>query len=56
VVLIASGTTLIVKEGTPEVVGPAIGVAAVMVGVLFAAQAITRSRHVRAQATRAGGT
>jgi uncharacterized protein len=56
VVLIASGTTLIVKEGTPEVVGPAIAVAAVMVGALFAAQAITRSRHAGAPATRAGGT
>jgi uncharacterized membrane protein YfcA len=56
VVLIASGTTLIVKEGTPEVVGPAIAVAAVMVGALFAAQAITRSRHARAAAARPGST
>jgi uncharacterized membrane protein YfcA len=55
VVLIASGTTLIVKEGTPEVVVPAILVAAVMVGVLFAAQAIMRSRHAGARA-RPGST
>jgi uncharacterized protein len=51
VVLIASGTTLIVKEGTPEVVLPAILVAGVMVGVLFAAQAIMRSRHAGARAS-----
>jgi uncharacterized membrane protein YfcA len=51
VVLIASGTTLIVKEGTPEVVLPAILVAGVMVGVLFAAQAIMRSRHTAARAS-----
>ena len=58
VVLITSGTTLIVKEGTPEVVGPAIGVAAIMVGALFAAQAISTGgrRRLGAQATRAGGT
>src|SRR5919106_1652743 len=41
VVLIASGTTLITKEGTPEVVVPAIIVASLMVGALFAARAIT---------------
>jgi uncharacterized protein len=56
VVLIASGTMLIVKEGTPEVVGPAIAVAAIMVGVLFAAQAITRSRHRARVAARPGST
>jgi uncharacterized protein len=56
VVLIASGTTLVVKEGTPEVVLPAIAVAAVMVGVLFAAQAITRSRHATRVAARPGST
>jgi uncharacterized protein len=44
VVLIASGTTLISKEGSPAVVLPAIGVASVMIGLLFAAQAITRGR------------
>ncbi|HEX2435849.1 MAG TPA: sulfite exporter TauE/SafE family protein [Solirubrobacterales bacterium] len=41
VVLIASGTTLVVKEGTAEVVVPAIIVAGLMVGALFAAQIIT---------------
>jgi len=41
VVLIASGTMLVVKEGTPEVVVPAIVIAGLMVGVLFAAQIIT---------------
>jgi uncharacterized protein len=49
VVLIASGTTLITKEGTPEVVLPAIVVASLMVGALFAAQIIT-TRGVRARA------
>ena len=52
VVLIASGTTLIIKEGSPDVVIPAIGVAAVMIGVLFAAQAISRGRAQRGQAAR----
>ena len=47
VVLIASGTTLISKEGSPGVVIPAIGVATVMIGVLFAAQAISRGRAKR---------
>jgi uncharacterized membrane protein YfcA len=47
VVLIASGTTLITKEGTAEVVVPAIGVAAVMVGALFAAQAISQGGGLR---------
>jgi uncharacterized protein len=47
VVLIASGTTLIVNEGTPEVVVPAILVAGLMIGVLFAAQIIT-TRGIRA--------
>ena len=44
IVLIASGTTLITKEGSADVVLPAIGIATVMIGVLFAAQAITRRR------------
>jgi uncharacterized protein len=44
IVLIASGTTLITKEGEPGVVVPAIAVAALMVGVLFAAQAISQGR------------
>ena len=42
VVLCASGTTLILKEGTAEVVVPAIGVASIMIGALFAAQIISR--------------
>ena len=45
VVLIASGTTLVVKEGSPEVVIPAIAIAAVIVGALFAAQAIIQRRR-----------
>jgi uncharacterized membrane protein YfcA len=49
VVLIASGTTLVVKEGTPEVVVPAIVIASLMVGALFAAQVIT-TRGPRARA------
>ncbi len=44
VVLIASGVTLIAKEGEPRVVVPAVAVAGVMVGALFAAQAILRGR------------
>jgi uncharacterized protein len=49
VVLIASGTTLVAKEGTPEVVVPAIVIASLMVGVLFAAQIITM-RGIKARA------
>ena len=45
VVLIASGVTLISKEGDPSVVLPAIGIAAVMMGVLFGAQAISTRRN-----------
>jgi uncharacterized protein len=48
VVLIASGVTLISKEGDPSVVIPAIGIAAVMISVLFGAQAVTHSRRKRA--------
>jgi uncharacterized protein len=44
VVLIASGVTLISKEGSAGVVIPAIAVASVMIGALFAAQAFTRGR------------
>jgi uncharacterized membrane protein YfcA len=53
VVLIASGVTLITKEGDPAVVVPAIGIAAVMISVLFGAQAISarRSRGDPAGAT-----
>lgn len=45
VVLIASGTTLIAKEGDPTVVLPAIGIAAVMMGSLYAAQLIAHYRE-----------
>jgi uncharacterized membrane protein YfcA len=44
VVLVASGTTLVVKQGEPGVVIPAMAVASLMVGSLFAAQAISISR------------
>ncbi len=49
VVLIASGTTLIVKNYTPEIVLPAIGIASVMVGALFGAQVISRNRSRNAR-------
>ena len=51
VVLIVSGTMLITKNGSPDVVIPAIAVATVMVGLLFAAQAIGRGRAKRRPAT-----
>jgi uncharacterized membrane protein YfcA len=54
VVLMASGTTLIIKEGTPDVVIPAIGVATLMVGVLFGAQVVSRGRSQRSAGTAAG--
>jgi uncharacterized protein len=44
VVLIASGTTLVAKNYEPGIVLPAIGVASIMVGVLFGAQAVSRAR------------
>ena len=44
VVLIASGTTLVVKEGDPSVVVPAIGIATLMMGALFAAQIVSHKR------------
>jgi uncharacterized membrane protein YfcA len=50
VVLIASGVSLVAKEGSAGVVLPAIGVASLMIGVLFAAQAITRSRSKNGRA------
>jgi uncharacterized protein len=53
VVLIASGTMLIVKEGEPSVVVPAIAIAALMVGALFAAQAITQRASSRRRAATA---
>jgi uncharacterized membrane protein YfcA len=49
-VLIASGVTLISKNGTAEVVIPAIAIASIMVGFLFAAQMITRGRAKRSRA------
>ncbi|HLM32352.1 MAG TPA: sulfite exporter TauE/SafE family protein [Solirubrobacterales bacterium] len=54
VVLMTSGTTLIINEGTPGVVIPAIIVASLMVGLLFAAQAISRSRARGARRAPAG--
>jgi uncharacterized protein len=47
VVLIASGVTLISKEGDPSVVVPAVAIAAVMISVLFGAQAVASSRRKR---------
>jgi uncharacterized protein len=44
VVLIASGTALVTKEGDPSVVVPAIGIATLMMGALFAAQVISNQR------------
>jgi hypothetical protein len=44
VVLIASGTTLVAKEGDPSVVVPAIGIATLMMGALFAAQLVSHKR------------
>jgi uncharacterized membrane protein YfcA len=49
-VLIASGVTLIAKNGSSEVVIPAIAVASIMVGFLFAAQMLTRNRGKRGRA------
>jgi uncharacterized membrane protein YfcA len=47
VVLLASGAMLVGKEGEPGVVIPAIAVAAVLVGSLFAIQAISQNRAKR---------
>jgi uncharacterized protein len=47
VVLLASGAMLVGKEGEPSVVIPAIAVAAVLVGSLFAIQAISQNRAKR---------
>jgi uncharacterized membrane protein YfcA len=55
VVLIASGITLISKEGDPTVVLPAIGIAAVMITVLFGAQAISARRSRAGPAGAAAG-
>ena len=51
VVLIASGTTLVVKEGDPSVVLPAIGIATLMMGALFAAQLISHYRSTTAKSS-----
>jgi hypothetical protein len=47
VVLLSSGAMLVGKEGEPGVVIPAIAVAAVLVGSLFAIQAISQHRAKR---------
>jgi uncharacterized membrane protein YfcA len=47
VVLCASAVTLIVKEGTAEVVIPAIGIATLMIGALLIAQVVSHVRHGR---------
>ena len=51
VVLIASGTTLILKEGSADTVIPGIAVASVMMALLFAAQMAARSRSKRPAAS-----
>ena len=51
VVLIASGTTLVAKEGDPGVVIPAVGIAALMMGAIFAAQLISHSRSTTAKSS-----
>ncbi len=47
VVLIASGTTLVAKNYSAEIVLPAIGIATIMVGFLFGAQMVSRSRATK---------
>ena len=47
VVLIASGITLISKEGSAGVVIPAIAIATIMIGALFILQAVGRNRAKR---------
>jgi uncharacterized membrane protein YfcA len=56
VVLCASGVTLILKNGTAGVVIPAIAVASLMIGALFAAQAIISRRGKGRAGTPAGAT
>ena len=51
VVLCASGATLVIKEGTPEVVIPAVIVGGILVVGLFAIQAISQRRVRTAAAT-----
>jgi uncharacterized protein len=55
VVLIASGVTLISKEGEAGVVLPAIAIASVMIAALFAGQAISRGRARQRRAPVAAG-
>jgi uncharacterized membrane protein YfcA len=55
VVLIASGVTLISKEGEVGVVLPAIAIASVMIAILFAGQAISRGRSRQRRAAAAAG-
>lgn len=45
VVLLASGTALVAKEGDPTVVLPAVGIAALMLGALYAAQLVSHFRE-----------
>lgn len=45
VVLVGSGVALIAKEGDPAVVVPAIGIASLMMGALYAAQLIAHRRN-----------
>ena len=45
-VLLASGITLILKEGSAEVVVPAVAVASLMMGTLFGAQVIQNRRSL----------
>ncbi len=47
VVLIASGTTLVAKNYSAEIVLPAVGIATIMVGFLFGAQMVAQSRAKR---------
>jgi uncharacterized membrane protein YfcA len=55
IVLVASGAMLVGKEGDPDVVIPAILVAGVLVGGLFAIQAISQ-RRLRGEAAAAAPT
>ncbi len=54
VVLCASGGMLVIKEGSPDVVIPAVLVGAVIVGGLFAIQATSKSRAARRRPAGAG--
>jgi uncharacterized protein len=54
VVLCVSAVLLIVKEGTADVVIPAVAIATLMVGALLTAQVVTHVRNGRAAAARVG--